>query len=244
MEGYGPSTWGDNVAAEYDSLFEYMFDVETTVDFLLEESGPGRALELGVGTGRVAIPLAQGGVEVHGIDASAEMVELLRAKPGGDAVAATVGDFGAVDLGGPYGLIFVVFNTFFALTTQEDQVRCFSNIASALHAQGCFVIEAFVPDQTRWNQHQRVGVDNVALDSVTLEVSRHDPVGQRVEGQQVHVSAGGISLHPVLLRYAWPSELDLMAKLAGLRLRDRWGSWAREPFTSDSANHISAYEPA
>ena len=244
MEGYGPPTWGDNIASEYDSLFGYMFDVETTVEFLLDEAGPGPVLELGVGTGRVALPLAQRGAQVHGIDASQSMVDGLRAKPGGEEIITTVGDFGEAPLGGPYGLIFVVFNTFFALTSQEDQVRCFANVASALHPDGCFAIEAFVPDQTRWNRHQRVGVDAVKSDSVTLEVSRHDPVGQCVEAQTVVVSQEGIRLYPAFLRYAWPSELDLMARLAGLRLRGRWGSWAREPFTSDSTYHISVYEPA
>jgi len=244
MEGYGPPTWGDNIASEYDSLFGYMFDVETTVEFLLDEAGPGPVLELGVGTGRVALPLAQRGAQVHGIDASQSMVDGLRAKPGGEEIITTVGDFGEAPLGGPYGLIFVVFNTFFALTSQEDQVRCFANIASALHPDGCFAIEAFVPDQTRWNRHQRVGVDAVKSDSVTLEVSRHDPVGQCVEAQTVVVSQEGIRLYPVFLRYAWPSELDLMARLTDLRLRGRWGSWAREPFTSDSTYHISVYEPA
>ena len=244
MEGYGPPTWGDNIASEYDSLFGYMSDVETTIDFLLDEAGPDPFLELGVGTGRIALPLAERGAQVHGIDASKAMVDALHAKPGGERIVATVGDFGEAPLGGPFGLVFVVFNTFFALTSQDDQVRCFSNIASALHPKGCFVIEVFVPDETRWNKHQRVGVDSVRLDSVALEVSRHDPVAQRVEAQTVVISGEGIRLYPTFLRYAWPSELDLMARLAGLRLRDRWGSWAREPFTSDSKSHISVYEPA
>jgi SAM-dependent methyltransferase len=244
MEGYGPTTWGDNIAAHYDSLFGYMFNVDTTVEFLLDDAGPGPVLELGVGTGRVALPLVQRGAQVHGIDASRAMVDALRAKPGGEEVVTTIGDFGEAPLGGPHGLIFVVFNTFFALTSQEEQVRCFANVASALHAEGCFVIEAFVPDQTRWTRHQNLGVDRVRPDSVTLELSRHDPVGQRVDAQTVVVSQEGIRLYPVFIRYAWPSELDLMARLAGLRLRDRWGSWAREPFTSESTTHISVYEPA
>ena len=244
MEGYGPATWGDNIASQYDSVFGYMFDVDTAVDLLLEEAGPGPVLELGVGTGRVAVPLAQRGAQVHGIDASQAMVDALRAKPGGGEITTTVGDFGHDALGGPYGLVFVVFNTFFGLTSQDDQVRCFANVASALHRDGCFVIEAFVPDQTRWSNHQRVGVDKVEFDSVALEVSRHDPVGQRVEAQTVVVSQDGIRLYPVIIRYAWPSELDLMARVAGLKLRDRWGSWAREPFTSESKTHISVYEPA
>ena len=244
MEGYGPPTWGDNIASEYDSLFGYMFDVDTTVEFLLDEAGPGPVLELGVGTGRIALPLAKRGVEVFGIDASQSMVDALRAKPGGEGIVTTTGDFGNAPLGGPHGLVFVVFNTFFALTSQDDQVRCFANVASALHKDGCFVIEAFVPDHTRFSRHQHVGVDSVRSDSVTLEASRHDPVAQRIDGQQVIVAQEGIRLYPVFIRYAWPSELDLMARLAGMRLRDRWGSWAREPFTSDSPNHISVYEPA
>lgn len=244
MEGYGSSTWGDNIASKYDSLFGRTFDVEATVDFLLDESGPGPMLELGVGTGRVALPLVEHGVNVHGIDASQSMIDQLRAKPGGEEIDVRVGDFGEASLGGPYGLVFVVFNTFFALTSQDIQVRCFKNVASALHSDGCFVLEVFVPDQTRWSQHQRVGVDVVGVDSLTLEASRHDPVNQRVEAQQVVFSQVGVRLYPVYLRYAWPAELDLMAELAGLRLRGRWGSWARDPFTSDSKSHVSVYEPA
>ena len=244
MEGYEAPTWGDNIASEYDAFFGYMFDVETAVEFLRDEAGPDPFLELGVGTGRVALPLAQRGARVEGIDASKAMLDALRAKPGGESVVTNVGDFGTDPLGGPYGLVFVVFNTLFALTSQDDQVRCFANVASALHKDGCFVIEAFVPDPTRWSRHQHVGVDSVELDSVKLEVSRHDPVAQRVDAQQVVVSQAGIRLYPVFIRYSWPSELDLMARLAGLKLRDRWGSWAREPFTSDSRTHISVYEPA
>jgi SAM-dependent methyltransferase len=244
MKGYGPETWGDNLAGDYDSQFSFLFDVEATVDFLSETAGPGPALELGIGTGRVALPLAARGLQVHGIDASSAMLDALRAKPGGEDIVVTFGDFGASPLGGPYGLVFVVFNTLFALTTQEQQVDCFANVAAALHERGCFVIEAFVPDQARFQSHQRVGVNDVGIDYVNLETTRHDPVGQSIEGHTILINERGIRMQPVYMRYSWPTELDLMARLAGLRLRERWGSWAKEPFTSDSMSHISVYEPA
>jgi hypothetical protein len=242
MEGYGPATWGDNVATDYDRQFGFLFDVGTTIEFLREVAGPGPALELGIGTGRVALPLAASGVEVHGVDASQAMIDVLKTKPGGGEIVVNVGDLAQASLGGPYGLVFVVFNTFFALTTQEEQVSCFASVASALHPEGCFVVEAFVPDQSRWRQHQRVGVNAVEIDSVNLEVTRHDPVRQQIEGHVLLISNDAMRLQPVFVRYAWPAELDLMARLAGLRLRDRFGSWAQEPFTSDSNSHVSVYE--
>jgi hypothetical protein len=136
----------------------------------------------------------------------------------------------------------VVFNTFFALLSQEDQVRCFSNVARRLQQDGVFVIEAFVPDMTRWDRDQRMEALHVDNDSVVLGVSTHDPVEQRVVSNHLVVSGAGVKPYPVRLRYAWPSELDLMARLAGLRLRERWGGWLREPFTASSARHVSVYD--
>ncbi|MDQ3805853.1 MAG: class I SAM-dependent methyltransferase, partial [Acidobacteriota bacterium] len=198
-------------------------------------------LELGVGTGRVALPLRERGVEVHGIDASPAMVERLRAKPGGDRIAVTLGDFAEVGVGGEFALVYVVFNTFFALLSQEAQVRCFRNVARRLSPAGVFLVEAFVPDVARYSGGQVNRATEVTLDRVVYDVAQHDPVRQYVIGQSVVIADGRVRLYPVQLRYAWPSELDLMARLAGLRLRERRGGWQREPFTG-SGKHVSVYE--
>ncbi|MGH2729070.1 MAG: class I SAM-dependent DNA methyltransferase [Actinomycetota bacterium] len=242
MEGYEPPTYGNRIADIYDELYGQLFDVDATVDFLAGIAGDGPALELAIGTGRIALPLASRGIEVHGIDISEAMVAKLRAKPGGDKIPVTIGDFADVGVDGQFPLIFVAFNTLFALTTQEDQIRCFRNVSDRLAPNGVFVIEAFVPDLSRFDRHQRVSVERLGLDDVQLEASRHDPAAQKVESQHVVISGDDVSLYPVHLRYAWPSELDLMARLAGLRLRDRFGGWKGEAFDSSSQFHVSVYE--
>lgn len=239
METYTASTYGDRIAGVYDERHD-TFD-EAAVRFLAELSGGGRALELGVGTGRVALPLSERGVEVQGIDASQAMVERLRAKPGGDAIAVSVGDFAEVAVEGEFALVYVVFNTFFALLSQEAQVRCFRNAARRLAPGGVFLIEAFVPDVARYSGGQINRVAEVTTERVVYDVAQHDPARQYVTGQSVVVTDGRVRLYPVQLRYAWPSELDLMARLAGLRLRERLGGWQREPFTG-SGKHVSVYE--
>jgi len=236
------ATYGDRIADVYDGWFAVPPDTQDTVALLSDLAGAGPVLELGIGTGRIALPLAQRGHEVHGVDASEAMVEKLRSKAGGEDIPVTIGDFAEVDVEGAFSLVYVVFNTFFALLSQEDQVRCFSNIARRLREGGVFVIEAFVPDTTRWDRDQRMEAHHVENDSVVLGVSRHDPVEQRIASNHLLVSEGGVKLYPVRLRYAWPSELDLMARLAGLRLRERWGGWHREPFTASSGKHVSVYE--
>jgi SAM-dependent methyltransferase len=242
MEGYEAATYGDRISEIYDRLYGTAFDVEATVAFLKELAGRGRALELAVGTGRVALPLAEAGVEVLGIDASPAMVAQMRAKPGGDRLPVTMGDFADVAVEGAFSLIYVVFNTLFALTTQEDQVRCFANAAAHLEPGGAFVIEAFVPDLARFDQDQRVHAAEIGLDEVMLDVSMHSARDQTVTSQHVVVRNGDIKLFPVHLRYSWPSELDLMARLAGLRLRERWAGWRRDRFSSSSGGHVSVYE--
>jgi SAM-dependent methyltransferase len=244
MEGYRPETYGDRIADVYDALMTVLPDPADCADRLAELAGPGPALELGIGTGRVALPLASRGVEVHGIDASEAMVERLRAKPGGDAITVTFGDFADVPVEGSYPLVYVVFNTFFSLLTQEDQVRCFAAVAGHLALGGAFVVTGFVPDQTLHPGGQSVRTVQLGLDQVRLDAALHDPVAQRVDFQHVVLSGGGIRLYPGAVRYAWPSELDLMARLAGLRLRERWGGWRREPFDRASGGHVSVYEHA
>lgn len=237
---YGPGTYGDRVATSYDDLYGHM-DPTSAVERLASLAGAGRALELGIGTGRIALPLAARGVEVHGIDASEAMVAQLRAKPGGEDVPVAMGDFADVAIDGEFDLIFVAFNTFFALLTQEDQLRCFQNVANHLTADGVFVVRGFVPDLARFDRGQRVSTSRVEVDMTMLEVTQHDAATQRVTSQHIRIDQNSVQLYPVQLRYAWPSELDLMARLAGLHLDSRTADWAGTPFTSDSPGHVSVY---
>jgi hypothetical protein len=241
MEGYEPSMSFDSAAAAaYEEVLRG--DEDATVAFLEGLARGGRALELAVGTGRIALPLAARGIPVDGIDFSKPMVDRLRAKPGGDRIAVTMGDFAGVPVPGRYRLVYLVFNTLFNLLTQDAQVRCFGNVAAHLDDDGVFVVEGFVP---AWLHRLRDGAyvdaESVGVGSVTLDVGRHDPVAQRLEESHVVLSAGGTRLFPVVCRYAWPSELDLMARIAGLRLRERWGGWDRGAFTAESRNCISVY---
>lgn len=241
---YDVSTYGERIAEVYDQWPSLPTNTERAVEFLAAAGGRGPILELGIGTGRLALPLVQRGFAVHGIDASPAMVARLRAKPGGDRVTIAMGDFADMAVAGRFTLIFVAFNTFFGLLTQEAQVRCFAGIAEHLTADGLFVLETFVPDLTRFGHGQRVGATGVATDAVSLEASLHDPVAQRVRSQHVVITEQGVRLYPVEIRYAWPSELDLMARLAGLRLRERWAGWSREPFGASSGAHVSVYARA
>lgn len=242
MEPLGPSEYGDRIADIYDELYGEMFDTEGAVELLAGLAGTGPALELGIGTGRLAMPLVERGVEVHGIDASEAMVARLRAKEGGDRIPVTMGDFASVPVEGRFRLVFVAFNTLFGLLTQDDQLRCFAGVAEHLSDDGAFVVEAFVPDLARFDRGQRTDTERVEAGRAMLQSSTHDPVNQRVDSLHIAVSADGIKLFPVQIRYAWPSELDLMARLAGLRLRDRWADWRRSEFTEASAGHISVYQ--
>ena len=241
---YGPSTYGDRIADVYDQWFSVPVDTDETVAFLADLAGPGPVLELGIGTGRLALPLKERGLEVHGIDSSEAMVAKLRAKPGGQDLPVAMGDFADVPVEGQYRLIFVAFNTFFALLSQDDQVRCFHNVAARLSPDGVFVLSAFVPDQARFDRGQRIQTEVVGTDSLVIGGSEHDAVHQRVRSVHVVLTESGTRLYPVQLRYAYPSELDLMARLAGLRLRHRWEDWMRTPFTPSSEGHVSVYERA
>lgn len=245
IEEYGPSTYGDRFAEIYDEWVEWVaVDTEAAVALLAELAGSGPVLELAIGTGRIAVPLAERGIDVHGIDASEAMVARLRSKPGGESIPVTIGDFADVAVHGGYTLIYIVFGSLFALQTQEAQVRCFENVAAHLADGGVFVVEAFVPDLTRFHRDQRVVAERVGLDDAWLVLSRHFPAEQRVESQHVRLSEQGIRFYPVRIRYAYPSELDLMARLAGLRLRDRLDGWKSEPFAGATATRISVYERA
>ncbi|REK19117.1 MAG: class I SAM-dependent methyltransferase [Planctomycetota bacterium] len=243
VEGYGPETFGQRMAEVYDAWYGTRLADRTTeaaVDVLAELAAGGTVLELGIGTGRVALPLARRGLAVRGIDASPAMVDKLREKPGGKALSVAIGNFTDVTVPGQFDLIYLVFNTLFNLTSQDEQVRCFGNVAKHLTARGVFVIEAFVPDVAELGTGSMRPVD-VTADAVTLEVSRHDRVSQRVDYQYVVLRGGGVELYGVPQRYAWPSELDLMARTAGLALRHRWADWNRAPFTAESRQHVSVY---
>lgn len=226
-----------------EEAFDRMFDaavVEATVDFLTELAGDGRALELGVGTGRIAIPLAARGVPVHGIDLSTEAIAELRAKPGGEGIGVTIGDFATVRVEGSFRLAYLPYNTIMNLTTQAGQVACFGNVAAHLEPGGRFVIACGLPDLQRLPPGERFvvfdatehhwGIDEYDLVNQGL-VSHHFDV----RGAEVRKSAGPF-------RYVWPAELDLMAQLAGLELRERWSGWRREPFTADSRKHVSVWQ--
>jgi SAM-dependent methyltransferase len=235
-------SFDEDTAASYDDVERG--DEEAAVAFLERIAGGGPALELAIGTGRIALPLAARGVHVDGVDISRAMIARLRAKPGGDRLAVTIGDFADVPVTGRYALIYVVFNTLFNLLTQDDQIRCFENVAGRLTEDGSFVVEAFVPAYLyRLRGDQYVDAEAIAVDEVRLDVARHDAVAQLLVESHVSLSSDGIRLNPIVTRYAWPSELDLMARLAGLRLKDRWGGWGNEPFTSTSAAHVSVYGP-
>jgi SAM-dependent methyltransferase len=208
------------------------------VDTLAELAAGGRVLELAIGTGRLALPLAARGLAVHGIDASEAMVAKMREKHLGASIPVTIGDIAEIAVAGSFDLVVLAFNTLFNLTTQDDQVRCFQNAARHLAEGGVFVVEAFVPEP---QSRQSVRAEHLTTDAAVLEASIHDPVRQTVLYQYIVFGDGGARLYPVPMRYAWPSEMDLMARLAGLALRERWGAWDRSPFTAESKSHVSVY---
>jgi SAM-dependent methyltransferase len=244
MANYDSSTYGERIADAYDELVPAHIAATTdaSVDFLASVAKRPRALELGIGTGRIAIPLSERGFEVSGIDASPAMVKRLRAKKGGASVPVEIGDFADVKVRGRFPLIYVAFNTFFALLSQDAQVRCFERIARSLAPDGVFVMSAFVPDHARFDREQRVGATRVDLDMVSIAVTQHDRTAQTLTSAHVVITGSGTRMYPVKLRYAFPSELDLMARLAGMRLRERFSGWRREPFGPSSVSHVSVYE--
>ena len=241
MKSFDPAaSFGPEVADVYDD--EVRGDEEVATAFLSELAQGGRALEFAIGTGRIALPLAQRGIAVDGIELSQAMVERLRAKPGGAELDVTIGDMSSVVLSSRYPLVYLVFNTIFNLVTEDDQIRCFENAARHLAADGVFVVETAVPHA--WISPDRpdyVRAEHVGMDEVMLDVARYDPVSQLMEENHVRLTASGISMTPLVCRLITPGEMDLMARIAGLRLVDRFGSWRREPFNVDSRGHVSVY---
>lgn len=245
MKDYRPQASFDQETADsYDE--ELRGDEAAAVEFLAELAAGQPALELAIGTGRIAIPLAAKGIRVDGLDFSEPMVAKLRAKPGGERIQVGIGDFAEVAVEGSYRLVYLVFNTLFNLLGQDDQVRCFENVARHLTDDGVFVVEAFTPGYLyRLREGQYVDAEAIEGRRVSLDVGRHDPVSQTLEESHVVLTPeGGVRLYPIVTRYAWPAELDLMARIAGLRLRERWGDWRRHPFTAGSRLHVSVYERA
>lgn len=243
MDGYDESTYGSRWAPHYDEMYP---DVEDSViDLLARHAGePPRALELAIGTGRIAIPLQERGVEVTGIDSSEEMVARMREKPGGGTIDVTLGDFGEVPVDVTYPLIYLSFNTIFGLLTQGEQVACFENVAKTLEPGGRFIIDCFVPDVTRFDTYNtRMSVSSIpSVDEHTWEMTIYNPVDQRLSTHIVKRRAEGENVVlPVEIRFAWPSELDLMARIAGLELEDRFGWYDLRPFNERSTSHMSIY---
>lgn len=229
-------------AERYDSAAAEMFDpavVEPVVDFLAALAGSGSALELGVGTGRIALPLHQRGVPVQGIDLSEAMTRKLRDKPGGDEIGVTIGDFATTVVDGTFTLAYLVFNTIMNLTTQDEQVACFCNVARHLAPGGCFVIEVMVPELQRLPHGEtfRPG----AITATTVSFDEYDVSGQGLISHHYGVADSPLELRSIPFRYVWPAELDLMARIAGMTLSERWASWTREPFTGDSTKHVSVW---
>lgn len=239
MKNYEPAmSFGPDVAA--GDPHRLRGDEDATVAFLRELAGDGPVLELAIGTGRIARPLAATGVRVDGIDISQAMVDVLRTQPGGDTIAVTMGDFADVAVAGMYPLIYVVYNTLKNLLTQDDQVRCFENVAEHLTEDGAFVVEALTPAALGLVDHQYVHAEAIEMDSVWLDVARYDPATQMLDESHVALTPAGVRLWPVVQRMIWPSEMDLMARIAGLRLKERWDDWNRSAYTG-TGNVVSVY---
>jgi SAM-dependent methyltransferase len=235
--------FGEHVAERYDESAADLFEpavVDPVVDFLADLAGHGAALELGIGTGRIALPLARRGIRVHGIDLSDAMVARLRAKPGAKQIGVTIGDFATTTVEGRFSVAYLVFNTIMNLTTQDEQIACFQNVAAHLEPGGCFVIEVGVPGLQRLPPGETVRAFQVS--AARLGFDEYDVVSQGLISHHYSVVDGKLEVFSVPFRYAWPSELDLMARLAGMTLRERWSGWKREPFTSDSTKHVSVWE--
>jgi SAM-dependent methyltransferase len=249
VEGYDASTYGDRFADVYDDWYGELTDAEACADRvaqLVGAAGGGPVLELGIGSGRLALPLVARGLEVHGIDASTAMVERLRSKPRGHEVVVTIGDMAELALDrtppGGFAVVFVAFNTLFNLATEATQARCLARARELLAPGGTFVLEAFVPaDPAEGGADSALTPRHLTADEVVLSVSRRDLVAQTITGQHVHITESGIRLRPWHLRYATPAQLDDLAADAGLALVSRSAGWRDEPFTDHSGAHVSAY---
>lgn len=233
----------ERIARRYETYWPHLFEpaaIEPVAGFLAGLARGGTALELGIGTGRIALPLSQRGVRVHGIEISPAMVAQLRAKPGGNDIGVTIGDFAATTTDGQFELAYLLRNTIENLTTQDEQVACFRNVASQLVPGGCFVVEVEVPTLQRLPPGETVRA--FTLTAEHLGFDEYDVATQALTSHHYWIIDGELEVFSAPFRYVWPSELDLMARLAGLTLRERWSTWQRDPFTSDSTAHVSVWE--
>ncbi len=244
MEGYDASTYGEGFADVYDEWYGEISDAAATVEVLADLAAGGPVLELGVGTGRLAIPLAARGLEVHGVDASPAMLERLAAKPGGGAVHVVVADFTevGVEVAGGFAVAFVAFNTLFNLPSADAQAHCFAAVADRLRPGGAFVVEAFIPDPDAAPSGGGLTTSSVGADRVVLQATMADPIAQTISGSTITISAGGVRMRPWHIRWATPDQLDEMAVGAGLVRRHRWASWDRSAHVSDDTRHVTVYE--
>jgi len=236
----------DRIARTYEAKWPEVFDpavVDPAVEFLVGLAGTGIALELGVGTGRIALPLSRRGIRVHGIELSPAMVEQLRAKPDADDIGVTIGDFATAHVDETFSLAYLVRNTIMNLTTQDEQVACFRNVAAHLDPGGCFVIEVMVPALRQLPPGEQFRAFTVTPTHLGFE-EYVDLVEQISVSHHYWVADGRLDTFSAPFRYVWPSELDLMARLAGMTLRERWADWNREPFTGESPSHVSVWEKA
>jgi len=235
--------FGEQVAERFDERYAHKAEsaaVDPIVAFLADLAGGGAALELGIGTGRIALPLARRGVRVHGIDLSEAMVARLRAKPGAEQVGVTVGDFATTAVEGRFSVAYLLANTIMNLTTQDEQVACFQNAAAHLEPNGCFVVEVLVPRLQRLPPGETF--QPFAVEPTHLGFDEYDVVRQGLISHHYWIDGDKVEVFSPPFRYVWPSELDLMARLAGMTLRERWAGWKREPFTGDSDNHVSVWQ--
>ncbi|HEV3400522.1 MAG TPA: class I SAM-dependent methyltransferase [Acidimicrobiales bacterium] len=239
--GHDPTAYGASIADEYDSLYEGVLDTPVAVDRLVELAAGGPVLELGIGTGRLALPLAARGLTVHGVEASPAMVERLRTKPGGTDIAVTLGDFTDVSVPGPFSLVVLAFNTIFALPSEDAQVACFHTAARHLAPGGRFVLEAWVLDAGRFVDRSAVSVRHLTAERLSLDTARIDAGGERMETVQVVFGEGAVRLFPANHTYVGPRQLDLMARSAGLRREHRWAGWDRRQFDVASRRHVTVY---
>jgi hypothetical protein len=239
---YDPAAYGESIAPDYDALYGSIPDTDEAVRCLEELAGGGALLEMGIGTGRLALPLRARGVDVHGIEASPAMVSELRRRSGGANIPVAVGSFAHTTVpSGPFSVVVLALHTIFGLPSQDEKISCFANAERHLDDDGIFVVEATLLDVGAFRRGQAVIPRFVDAERVELQVLRYDASTQAVETTNVHLSNDGIRLNSFRNAYASPQELDLMARLAGLRLRERWSSWTREPFTHASDRHISVY---
>jgi SAM-dependent methyltransferase len=241
LDAHAPGSYGDETAHSYDDWFGEWPSLGHLVERVTEFAGPGPVLELGIGTGPLALPLLERGIAVHGIDTSEQMVARLRAKPGGERIPVTIGDFAELPVTGSFSVVFVAKGSFFHLPAQDEQLRCFANVARRLQPGGVFILDGLLPDETCLlaDQGRVIRQDG---DARVLRFRRYDRSTQRLVSHYVGVEGDRVRHLSFSFRYAWPGELDLMARMAGLHLRERWGGWDRASFTENSTYHVSVYE--